>query len=91
MVMAPIFAILLGPVQTVVVIVLMEIVVTCQLLPGVRREIDWKVIAPMGGAAATSMPAGLWLLVSLDPELIGSVDCAGGGGVLDHPDDRVAI
>ena len=70
MVMAPIFAILFGPVETVVVIILMEIVVTCQLLPGVRREIDWKVIAPMGGAAAISMPAGLWLLVSLDPDLI---------------------
>ena len=70
MLMAPIFAILFGPVQTVVVIVLMEAVVTCQLLPGVRREIDWKAIAPMGGAAACSMPAGLWLLVSLDPDLI---------------------
>lgn len=70
MLMAPIFAILFGPVQTVAIIILMEIVVTCQLLPGVRREIDWKVIAPMGGAAAFSMPAGLWLLVSVDPDLV---------------------
>ena len=70
MLMAPVFAILFGPVQTVAVIVLMEIVVTGQLLPGVRREIDWKVIAPMGAAAACLMPVGSWLLVSLDPELI---------------------
>ena len=70
MLMAPVFAILFGPVQTVAVIVLMEIVVTGQLLPGVRREIDWKVIAPMGVAAAILMPAGSWLLVSLDPDLI---------------------
>ncbi len=70
MLMAPVFAILFGPVQTVAVIVLMEIVVTGQLLPGVRREIDWKVIAPMGAAAACLMPVGSWLLVSLDPDLI---------------------
>jgi len=36
----------------------------------VRREIDWKVIAPMGAAAACLMPVGSWLLVSLDPDLI---------------------
>ena len=70
MLMAPVFAILFGPVQTVAVIVLMEIVVTGQLLPGVRCEIDWKVIAPMGAAAACLMPVGSWLLVSLDPDLI---------------------
>ncbi len=70
MLMAPVFAILFGPVQTVAVIILMEIVVTGQLLPGVRREIDWKVIAPMGIAAALLMPAGSWLLVTLDPDLI---------------------
>ena len=70
MLMAPVFAILFGPVQTVAVIILMEVVVTAQLLPGVRREIDWKVVAPMGVAAAIFMPAGSWLLVSLDPELL---------------------
>ena len=70
MLMAPFFAILFGPVQTVAVIILMEIVVTAQLLPGVRREIDWKVIAPMGVAAALFMPAGSWLLVTLDPDLL---------------------
>ena len=69
MLMAPVFAILFGPVQTVAVIILMEIVVTAQLLPGVHREINWKVIAPMGFAAAILMPAGSWLLVSLDPDL----------------------
>ena len=70
MLMAPVFAILFGPVQTVAIIILMDIVVTGQLLPGVRREIDWKVIAPMGAAAALLMPAGSWLLVTLDPDLI---------------------
>ena len=69
MLMAPVFAILFGPVHTVAVIILMEIVVTAQLLPGVHREINWRVIAPMGVAAAILMPVGSWLLVSLDPDL----------------------
>ena len=73
MLMAPVFAIMFGPVQTVAVIVLMEIVVTAQLLPGVRREIHWKVIAPMGVAAAILMPAGSWLLISLEPDLIARI------------------
>lgn len=70
MLMAPFFAILFGPVQTVAIIILMEIVVTAQLLPGVHREIRWKVIAPMGVAAALLMPAGSWLLVTLDPDFL---------------------
>ena len=70
MLMAPFFAILFGPVQTVAIIILMEIVVTAQLLPGVRREINWNVVAPMGIAAALFMPAGSWLLVTLDPDLL---------------------
>ncbi len=70
MMMAPVFAVLFGPVQTVAVIILMEVVVTAQLMPGVHREINWRVIAPMGAAAALLMPVGSWLLVTLDPTLI---------------------
>ena len=71
MLMAPIFALLFGPVETVAMIILMEVVVTAQLMPSVHREIEWRVIAPMGGVAALFMPLGSWLLVSLDPALIG--------------------
>ena len=67
MLMAPFFVRLFGPVDTIAIIIMMEIVVTGQLLPTVWREIDWRVIAPMGAAAALSMPLGSWLLVSLDP------------------------
>ncbi len=71
MLMAPFFVHLFGPVETVASIVLMELAVTAQLLPGVRRHIDWGVIAPMGLAAAAFMPLGSWLLHNLDAELIG--------------------
>lgn len=71
MLMAPIFVLLFGPVETVAMIIIMEIVVTAQLMPSVRRDIEWRVIAPMGAMAALFMPLGSWLLVSLDPALIG--------------------
>ncbi len=66
MLMAPFFAHLFGPVQTVGIIILIEIVATAQLLPGVRREIQWRTIAPMGIAAAACMPLGSWLLVTIE-------------------------
>ncbi|MDH3581043.1 MAG: sulfite exporter TauE/SafE family protein [Hyphomicrobiales bacterium] len=70
MLMAPFFVKLFGPIDTIAIIIMMELVVTAQLLPTVWREIDWRVIAPMGGLAALSMPLGSWLLVSLDPKQI---------------------
>ncbi len=70
MLMAPIFAILFGPVETVATIILMEIAATAQLLPGVRGHIEWRVVGPMGAAAALFMPLGAWLLVSMEPALI---------------------
>lgn len=66
MLMAPFFVVLFGPVETVAIIIAMEIVVTGQLLPSVHRDINWRVIAPMGLVAAVFMPLGSWLLVSLD-------------------------
>ena len=70
MLMAPIFAILFGPVETVAIIILMESVVTVQMMPGVRREIDWRFVAPMGLAAMLLMPLGSWLLVTIDAETV---------------------
>lgn len=71
MLMAPFFVRLFGPAETITIIILMEIVVTAQLLPSVHKEINWRVIAPMGAAAACFMPIGSWLLVSLEADFIG--------------------
>jgi uncharacterized protein len=70
MLMAPIFAVLFGPIDTVAIIICMEIVVTAQLLPSVHREIEWRVVLPMGLVAALFMPVGNRLLVSLNPETL---------------------
>ncbi len=73
MLMAPFFVVLFGPAETIAIIILMEIVVTAQLLPEVHEDIDWRVIAPMGAAATCLMPVGSWLLVSLDAGVIGRI------------------
>ncbi len=70
MLMAPFFVVLFGPVDTVAIIILLELAATAQLLPGVRKEIDWRVVGPMGAVAALFMPVGSWLLVSLDADHI---------------------
>ncbi len=70
MLMAPFFALLFGPVDTVTIIVIMELVVTVQLLPSVYRDIQWRVVAPMGIAAALTMPIGTHLLLTLDRDLV---------------------
>ena len=70
MLMAPIFAIVFGPVQTVAIIIAMELVVTAQLLPSVAKDIDWRLVGLMGAAATVFMPAGSWLLNTVDAELM---------------------
>ncbi|KAA3632757.1 MAG: sulfite exporter TauE/SafE family protein [Proteobacteria bacterium] len=70
MLMAPFFMHLFGAHDTVVIIVVLELIVTAQLLPGVFRRIAWRVIAPMGAAAMVMMPVGNHLLHTLDSELL---------------------
>lgn len=70
MVMAPVFAILFGPVDTVVMVIVLEVVVTAQMIPDVRDDIDWRFVFTMGAIAALFMPLGNWLLVTVDADLI---------------------
>jgi uncharacterized membrane protein YfcA len=67
MLMAPVFAILFGPLQAVGTVIMLDAFVTAQLLPSVQRLIEWRVILPMAAMAALSMPVGTWLLVTTDP------------------------
>lgn len=70
MLMAPVYAIMFGPLETVAMIILMEFVVTVQLLPSVHRMIEWRVVIPMGVAATLFMPVGTWLLLNVDAKLM---------------------
>jgi len=70
MLMAPIFAILFGSADMVVTVVAIELAVSLQLFPQVRRYADWATLKPMSLAACAAMPAGVWLLASVDKALI---------------------
>jgi hypothetical protein len=73
MLMAPVFAIIFGARDTVAMIIMMDLIVTAQLLPTVYKKIEWRIIAPMGAIATLFMPAGSWLLVTIDEELMARV------------------
>jgi hypothetical protein len=70
MLMAPVFAILFGPLQTVGMVIMVDALVTAQLLPSVYRLIEWRVIIPMAGVAALFMPVGTYLLVNIDARVM---------------------
>ena len=71
MLMAPVFAILYGPLAAVVMVLLLDLDATAQLLPSVHRLIEWRLfVIPMSLAAAVCMPVGTWILMSLDGDLM---------------------
>jgi len=70
MLMVPILSILFGPPQAVAIVILLELVVSVQLLPGAYRFAHWRSIAAMSLAATLTIPLGTYGLVNLDPTLL---------------------
>jgi uncharacterized protein len=70
MLMAPIFAILFGPIESVTMVTLLEIFVSVQLMPRILNDIQWRFVIPLGLSAALLMPLGTYLLASTDPNLL---------------------
>lgn len=70
MVLSPIFAIVYGPAQAVLMIAAMEIVVSVQLAPKALADVQWRFLVPLVAAALVGMPFGAWVLATADPALI---------------------
>lgn len=70
MVMAPIFVIYFSPAETVAIVLLLELAVSFQLIPGAFRDVNWRLIAPLSLASWICMPAGLWLVLHADQDFI---------------------
>lgn len=68
--LAPIYSVLWGPLAGVPVMLLMELIVSVQLLPRAIKEADRRVILPIGGAAALATPIGAYVLLAADPEIL---------------------
>lgn len=70
MLMAPVFAVIFGPIEAVVIIILLEMAATLQIMPSVKNNIEWPFVSLMGIVAMVFMPLGMWLLISLDPLIL---------------------
>ncbi len=68
--MAPVFAVLLGPVHMVPMVAAVELPMSMMLFLGARRDVDWRFVGPLSAIAMIAMPLGVWLLISLDAAMI---------------------
>ena len=69
-ILAPVYSLLWGPRAGVPVMLLMELVISVQLLPSAMKEADRRVVLPLGGAAALATPLGAWILFTVDGEAL---------------------
>lgn len=70
MLTAPLLAMLFGPVQMIVIVLIMEICISVSLVPGAVRHAEWRFVAALSIAAALAMPFGSLLLTSVPPDLL---------------------
>ena len=69
-ILAPVYSLLWGPRAGVPVMLLMELLVSLQLLPGAIKDAEKRVVLPLGGAAAVATPFGAWILLTADGEAL---------------------
>ena len=70
LVITPILSLLVGPRMAVPAVALAHIVTTAQLLPGTRGVVSWPRIIPLSIAGSVCVPLGVFLLISLDQDLV---------------------
>ena len=70
LVMAPLLALLWGPVEAIAVMTLLGITSSLQILPRAIPLANWKETGPMMLAAIAGAPLGTAMLVSLDPAIV---------------------
>lgn len=70
MVMIPGFSLILGAGEAIALGYLLETWTVLQLLPIAVREARWGSVAPMAAAFCLFIPAGIGILVTVDPEIM---------------------
>lgn len=68
--LAPVFNLYLPPTDVVAIIVIINLLSTFQMLPGVWKHIDWPLIRRMVPPALLGVPIGWLLLNVLDPAMV---------------------
>ena len=70
MVISPLWALAIDPIAAVPALIIMELLVSAQLLPRAVRSTDWRLIGLLTVAAAVTIPVGTYLLTTLDPVIV---------------------
>jgi uncharacterized membrane protein YfcA len=70
MLMAPVFAVLMGPEHAVPVIVAVELPMGAYLFVGARKNVEWGFVIPMALIAIVFMPLGIWALLTVDKSIL---------------------
>lgn len=68
--LAPAYSVLWGPRIGVPVMLLMELIVSMQLVPKAIGEANHRVILPIGAAACLATPLGAFILITADEDLL---------------------
>ena len=66
----PVVAYVFGPQLAVPAVVAIHLASSVQLLPSAFRDADWGRTGPLSIAGCLMFPAGTWVLVSQDPEIL---------------------
>lgn len=69
-VLAPVFATLWGSQQGVALMLLLELTISAQLVPGAWRQAERRVVLPLAAAALLAMPAGTLILWAVEPDAL---------------------
>jgi uncharacterized protein len=70
MIMAPVLVHILGPAEAVATNMLLEFIVSLQLIPAARKYVDLKMLAPLGLGAWIGAPIGIWIVVVVNEDVM---------------------
>ncbi len=70
MIMAPLFSLLLGPVQAIATLTILEVLASLWLLPRALPQTDWRLIGPLGFLTCLFTPIGFYALLTVEPDIM---------------------
>ncbi len=76
MLMTPLYALIFGPVPTVAFIVLFDVAIAIPIMRHAFKLARWRIVLPLAIASWVTIPAGTWLLLYVDPDIIKKVMAA---------------
>ncbi len=70
MIIMPGLSLIYRPVDALAILTVIDIPATLQLLPAAIRQARWRQVFLLASGAAVSIPLGLWIMVSVDREIM---------------------